>query len=71
MLACRCSDSPAIQCLIEVLWLLHGPGLVHREDKCCGWFRLVMFSGSSGGEALSPGVRGLRGPARGSLAWQE
>lgn len=71
MLCCSCPDSPAIQRLIEVMWLLHGPGLVHREDKCCGWFRLVMFSGSSEGEALSPGARGLLGPAKGSLAWQE
>lgn len=31
----------------------------------------MMFSGSGEGEAVSPGARGLLGPARGSLAWQE
>lgn len=71
MLCCSCSESPASRGLIEVTWLLHGPGLVHREDKCGGWFRLVMCSGSSEGESLSPGARGLLGPAKGSLACQE
>lgn len=31
----------------------------------------MMFSSSSEGEAMSPGVRVLLGPARGSVAWQE
>lgn len=57
-LCCSCCDSLATRRLIEVMWLLHGPGLVHKEDKCCGWFGLVMFSGSSEGEALSPRARG-------------
>lgn len=70
-LCCRCSDSLAMQCLMEVLWLLHGPSLVHTEDKCCGWVRLVMFRSSGKGKAVSLGARGLLGPARSSLAWQK
>lgn len=62
MFCCCCSDSPATQCLIEALWLLHGPDLVRIGDKCCGWVRLVMFSSSGGWQAVSIGAWAFWGP---------